>query len=167
MRKFLIAAVGLASLGGSVVTGPAAAADIDMTPGEVKAYCEKKGGNYLEDGQGSSSCQIGTGKGAVVIGCGSGGRCTINNTMVFSSKPATHGPVGQAPNTTLGNGGRISAGAGISDNTMLGNGGRISAGAGISGNGTPTGIKPPANSAGTTVGANGGGPNGRPALQRQ
>jgi hypothetical protein len=56
---------------------------------------------------GASSCQIGTGKGAVFIACSSSGNCTIDHTMVFSSNSSKHGPVGnQAPNTTLGNSGK-------------------------------------------------------------
>ena len=105
MRSFLIVA-SLASLASGVLFEAAAAATTEMTPGELKAYCDKKDGHYMDNGGGMTSCQIGFGKSKVVIGCSSSGKCTIDHTMVFSSKPATHGPVGQASDTTLGNGGK-------------------------------------------------------------
>jgi hypothetical protein len=107
MHRSLIVVLSLASLASGALSGAASAATVEMAPGELKAYCDKKGGHYMDSGDGTTSCQIGFGKSAVVIGCGSGGKCTINHTMVFSSNSSKHRPVdNQAPNTTLGNGGK-------------------------------------------------------------
>ena len=106
MRSLLIVA-SLASLAsGVLIESAGAAATTDMTSGELKAYCEKKGGLYTETAD-TTTCTIGIGNTAVVIGCSKGGTCTIDHTMVFSSNSSKHGPVGnQAPNTTLGNSGK-------------------------------------------------------------
>jgi hypothetical protein len=161
MRKFLIAALGLASIAsGDLIEAAGAVTTVDIKSSDLEAYCKRKDGLYTET-KDTTTCAIGSGKSAVVIGCSKGGTCTMDHTMVFSSKPSTHGPVGQASDTTLRNGGKKPA----AGNTL--GAGSTTVGGGSSGNATPTGIKPPANSASTTVGANGGGPNGRPALQRQ
>lgn len=163
MRKFLIAALGLTILAGSFVTEATASTKFHKTPKQLKDYCNELHGSYTKEAgpNGGAMCMIGDGDDLSVVSCSGNGDCTISHTMVFSSKPSTHGPVGQASDTTLGNGGKKPAAGnttGAGSTTVAG---------GNSGNGTPTGIKPPANSASTTVGANGGGPNGRPALQRQ
>jgi len=62
MRKFLIVA-SLASLAGGVLTEAAAAATVQMSQSEVKAYCDKKGGMFNADRDGAgSNCTIGVGK---------------------------------------------------------------------------------------------------------
>jgi hypothetical protein len=158
MRKFLVAALGLASLGGSFATEATASTKLEMTQKDLAKFCSDHDGSM---GGGDTYCMIGSGKSTVVISCPVDGNCTMSHTMVFSSNSSKHGPVGQAPNTTLGNSGKKPAAGnttGASSTTV---------GGGNSGNGTPTGIKPPANSASMTVGATGGGPKGRPALQRQ
>ena len=94
-----------------------------MSQSELEAYCDKKGGKFLADRDGAgSNCTIGAGKNQVVIACSSSGNCTISHTMVFSSKPSTHGPVGQAPDTTLGKSGKNSAGASTSGASTLAGG---------------------------------------------
>ncbi|HYC17116.1 MAG TPA: hypothetical protein VEC94_07920 [Pseudolabrys sp.] len=161
MRNFLIVA-SLASLVGGVLTEAAAAAATDMTPGEVKAYCEKKDGYYTEDGHGGSSCQIGTGRGAVVIGCGSGGKCTINHTMVFSSSSSKHGPADQAPASTLAKGSKNSNGAGTASiGTLAGN--TSPNHVATNSNGVPATTRIPAGG----IGGGGLPQNGRPRLQQQ
>jgi putative hemolysin len=165
MRKFLIVA-SLASLAGGVLTEAAAAATVQMSQSELKAYCDKKGGMFNADRDGAgSNCTIGVGKNQVVIVCTNSGNCSISHTMVFSSKPATHGPVGQAPDTTLGKGGKNSAGASTSATSTL-------AGGGTSSNGVATAKQAPLAGASNTntSGTTGGGglpPTGRPRLQQQ
>ncbi len=162
MRKFLIVA-SLASLAGGVSTATASVVRLDMTPTQLKGYCKEKGGIYTTWDSGGT-CKIGSGKSEVVVSCGDKA-CIMTHTMVFTSNRSTHGPVGQAPDTTLGKGGKNSAGANTSGASTL-------AGGGTSSNGVTTTKQAPLAGASNTntSGTTGGGglpPTGRPRLQQQ
>jgi hypothetical protein len=159
MHKILIVALVLAGLAGAALTGTASATKIEMSPAELKDYCDKKGGYYASGGSGGGNCQIGTGKNQVNIACGANGKCTMTRTMVFTSNPSTHGPIGQGSVATLGNNGKPS---------VSGNG---TAGAVA---GTSTSNKAPVNGDNKTASANGDSvpqnyqpylPGGRPRMQ--
>jgi hypothetical protein len=163
MRSFLIVA-SLASLAGVVLTEAATAATVEMSQSELKAYCDKKGGNYDGDkDSGSTYCMIGSGKSLVVISCGGNGKCTMSHTMVFSSSSSKHGPADQAPASTLPKGSKNSSGAGSADaSTLAGNTSPNHAPA-TNSNGAPATIKIP----GVSTGGGGLPLNGRPRLQQQ
>jgi hypothetical protein len=162
MRKFLIVGLGLASLAGVALTGTASA--IEVSKDELKAGCTGDGAKFETTDTGYS-CTKKVGKHTVQIICGATGHCVAITNSVFNPKSSTHGPVGQAPDTTLGKGGKNSAGASTSGASTL-------AGGGTSSNGVTTAKQVPlagvsnTNTSGTT-GGGGLSPNGRPRLQQQ
>jgi hypothetical protein len=162
MRSFLIVA-SLASLASGVLIEAAAAATVQMTQSELKAYCEKKEGMFDDRGNGASTCVIGAGKNQVFIGCGGDGKCVINHTMVFSSNSSKHGPADQASTSTLAKGSKNSNGAGTAGTGTLAGNTSSNHAPGTNSNGAPSTTRIPA------AGAGGGGlpQNGRPRLQQQ
>jgi hypothetical protein len=159
MHKFLIAALGVAGLAG-VLTGTASATKIEMSQSELKDFCDKKGGSFSTYGDGSSKCQIGSGKDAMKVSCTKNGNCVLERTVVFTLNRSIHGPIGQAV-TTLGNSGKPSASGSAS-------GASTSAGGETSTNGVSN-TKKPGTGTSNSIGASGGGLplNSRPPLRQQ
>lgn len=93
MRKIFIVAAGLACL--VSLAGPASAVPLQMSPGDLKNYCAKKGGEYYEWDSGGVSCEIGSGKTKVTIDCTASGNCNMSHTTVLTKlKPSIIGNSG-------------------------------------------------------------------------
>lgn len=164
MRKFLIATLGVASFVVMTEIVSAAPVPVEMSKADLIDYCSKKGGVLTTWASGDYGCSIGKGKGSVNITCKEGGKCVMTHVQVFTSpKPATHGPVGQAPASTLANGSKNSNGAGTAGAGTLAGNTSPNHPPGTNSNGAPSTTRIPA------AGSGGGGVplNGRPRLQQQ
>ena len=169
MRKFLVVTLGCVSIAGAAMTETSSASKVQYSEKELKAYCDKKGGNFSTSDSGGYGCAIGSSDKGVTITCTASGKCNMYNTVVFTLPPTHASAAGQAASTTgvSGNAAGSTSGGGRASTGGNASGVNSTSAAGVSST-SKSATKTAPVTVSTTTGAGGGMPqSGRPGLRQQ